>query len=227
MGPNGLTPALEADFRRYVAPAANQRYVGIAFPGTLMLDQQGRVTSRFFEDFYAERSTVQSVMLRLGKGGTAVQGTQISSDQLELKTYPSDAAVAPGNRVALVVEITPRPGMHVYAPGAEGYRAISLTLAAQPFVRALPVKFPQSEIYYFEPLKERVPVYRKPFRLLLEVIPEASRDAAAAFRGKDALTLTGTLEYQACDDKLCYKPVSTPLSWTVTLRPFVPGETSR
>lgn len=230
MGPDGLTTALEADFRRYTAGGVippSQRFVGIAFPGTLKLDPHGRVTSRFFEESYAERSTVESILLRLGADGTAVGGTQISTDHLQLKTYPSDATVVPGNRLALVLEITPRPGIHVYAPGAMGYRVISLTLAAQPFVRSLPVVFPPSETYHFKPLNERVPVYQKPFRLLLEVIPEVSRDAAAALRGKDALTLSGTLEYQACDDKLCYNPVSLPLSWTLALKPMVAGETGR
>ena len=34
------------------------------------------------------------------------------------------------------------------------------------------------------------------------------------------LTLRGTLDYQACDDSICYNPVSVPLSWTVTLTPL-------
>jgi hypothetical protein len=42
-----------------------------------------------------------------------------------------------------------------------------------------------------------------------------------AFRGKDAVTISGTLEYQACDDKICYNPALLPLSWTFTLRPLV------
>ena len=33
----------------------------------------------------------------------------------------------------------------------------------------------------------------------------------------DALTLSGTLDYQACDDLLCYPPVSVPLSFTLDL----------
>ena len=192
-----------------------------------MLDARGRVTSRFFEESYTERSTVESIKLRLGAKGNAVRGTQISTDHLQLKTYPSDATVALGNRIALVLEITPRPGIHVYAPGALGYQVISLTLAAQPFVRSLPVVFPPSETYYFKPLNERVPVYQKPFRLLLEVTPEVSREATAAFRGKDTLTLGATLNYQACDDKLCYNPASLPLSWTLALKPNVAGETGR
>ena len=44
-----------------------------------------------------------------------------------------------------------------------------------------------------------------------------------AFTGKNELVVSGTLEYQACDDKICYNPVSLPLSWKVGLTPNVPG----
>ena len=33
----------------------------------------------------------------------------------------------------------------------------------------------------------------------------------------DALTVSGTLDYQACDDRLCFTPVSVPLSFTLDL----------
>ena len=82
------------------------------------------------------------------------------------------------------------------------------------------MQFPESEIYHFVPLDEHVPVYQEPFRLLQEVVPEASREAIQSFEGQDTLTLTGSLEYQACDDTLCYNPTSIPLSWTVALRPY-------
>jgi len=54
-----------------------------------------------------------------------------------------------------------------------------------------------------------------------EVVLEANPQAQAAFRGKDSLTLTGTLEYQACDDSICYNPASIPLTWTLALRPLI------
>jgi hypothetical protein len=114
--------------------------------------------------------------------------------------------------------------MHVYAPGASGYRVITLTIEPQPFVRLLPMRYPPSEVYFFAPLKERVPVFQKPFTLVQEVIPEATREAQAALRGRSELTLEATLEYQACDDKICFNPVSLPLSWTVAVKPYVPGQ---
>jgi hypothetical protein len=194
--------------------------VGMAFPGTFVLDRQGRVTARFFEEVYNERNTVSSVMMRLN-GGAPVAGTRISTAHLDVTAYPSDSSIAPGNRFTLAFDIVPHRGMHVYAPGASGYRAIGFSAEQQPFVRLMPLDYPTSEIYFFTPLNERVPVFQKPFTLKQDVVVEASPQAQAALRGKDTLTVKGSLEYQACDDKIRYNPESIPLSWTLTLRPLV------
>jgi hypothetical protein len=68
-----------------------------------------------------------------------------------------------------------------------------------------------------------MPVYQKPFTLMMEAVPEATAEARKALAGRNELTFTGTLEYQACDDTICYNPVSLPLSWKVSLRESVPG----
>ena len=228
LGPNGDNPAVKALVQTYVTGAAPRAaQVGMAFPGTFILDRQGRVTSRFFEDYYVERNTVSSLMLKLGQGLPPVFATKASTAHLELTTYPSDPAVAPGNRFSVVADIQLLPRIHVYAPGAKDYRVVALNIAAQPFVRQLPTKYPASEIYFFKPLNERVPVFQKPFRLVQEVVLEGSAEAQAALRGKDSVTLTGTLDYQACDDQVCFNPVSLPLSWTVSLRALVREPTVR
>jgi len=222
LGPGGDHPAVLADVKQYVTVTqAREQFRGVPFPGTFIVDPQGSVTSRFFEDSYRERNTVSSIMLRLDAGRSSVQGTEISTNHIKIKTYPSDSVIALGQRFSLAIEIKPLPHMHVYAPGAKGYRVVNLQLESQPFVRLLPLQHPASEIYFFEPLNERVPVYQKPFTLLQEVVPEVTQEARDAFQGKDKLTLTGSLEYQACDDKICYNPVSLPLSWTVGIKPLV------
>ena len=215
-------PAVKAAVQKYVS-VGNPRaeMVGIAFPGTFILDRQGRVTSRYFEDFYIERNTISSIMLRLGDKAAPVAGTKISTGQLDVTTYPSESALAPGNRFSIAFDVAPHPGIHVYAPGAKNYRVIALNVATQPFVRLLPMKYPASQIYLFKPLNERVPVYQKSFTLVQEVILEGTPQAQASFHGKDSVTLSGTLEYQACDDKICYDPASIPISWTLSLRPLV------
>ena len=222
LGPDKDNPLVQAEVQKYVSvnrPRADM--VGMSFPGTFILDRQGRVTSRYFEDFYVERNTVSSIMMRLGGKAGDVRGTKVSTGQLDVTTYPSDSAIAPGNRLSIALDVTPHAGMHVYAPGAKNYRIIAVNITPQPFIRVLPIKYPTSEVYFFKPLNERVPVYQKPFTLVQEVIFEGSPQAQAAFRGKDSVTIGGTLEYQACDDKICYNPESVPLSWTLALHPLV------
>jgi peroxiredoxin len=222
IGPDKDDPEVKAAVQKYVSVVnPNPSMVGIAFPGTFILDRQGRVTSRYFEDFYIERNTISSIMMRLNNRVASVAGTKVATEQLEVTTYPSEPAVAPGNRFSIALDVQPHNGIHVYAPGAKSYRVIGLTIAPQPFVHALPMKYPASQVYFFKPLNERVPVYQKPFTLVQEVILEGTPQAQAAFRGKDSVTVSGTLEYQACDDKICYNPASVPLSWTLGLRPLV------
>ena len=45
-----------------------------------------------------------------------------------------------------------------------------------------------------------------------------SPEARAALKGVEAVTIAGTLEYQACDDRLCFTPRSIQVSYTVKLR---------
>jgi peroxiredoxin len=221
LGPNAKDLAVANDVKKYVSVVgANARMAGIPFPGTFVVGRNGRVTSRFFEESYIERNTSSSILMRVA-GTKAVTGTEVATEHLDVKTYPSESAVAVGNRFAIAFDITPKPRIHVYAPGAAGYRVVGVTITPQPFVHVLTLTYPKSEIYFFKPLNERVPVYEKPFTLVQELTLDGQPDAQAAFRGKDSLTLTGTLDYQACDDKVCFNPASLPLIWMLSLRPLI------
>lgn len=223
LGPNAEDPDVKADVLRYVAVfGASQVVVGTPFPGTFVVDREGRVTSRFFEEFYRERNTAANIMLKLGSPLSGIAGSSGETAHLEINASQSDPAIGVGSRFHLALDITPKPGMHVYAPGAgdSGYRVIGLALDAPSFLRVLPPEYPESEVYYFEPLDERVPVYQQPFRLVQEVVVEGDQESSAQIAEIDALTLTGRLDYQACDDRVCYDPASVPLSWTLTVSPL-------
>lgn len=225
LGSGGDDPSVVADVKKFVSVtgARNTAVVtkGTPFPGTFVVDHDGRVAARDFEEFYRERTTASTIMLRIGAGPPAVAARKIARDHLDVTTYPADAVVAPGARTALVVNVAPRPGIHLYAPSASGYRPVKLTIAADPLVRVLPIRYPPSQVYFFKPLNERVPVYQTPFTLLQEVVLDAMPEAEAAFRDKPELTLNGAFEYQACDDKTCFNPATVPLSWTLKVTPNI------
>ncbi len=220
VGPNQDDPDVIADVAKYVSVfGSSQAVVGTPFPGTFMLDAEGRVSSRFFEEFYRERNTTSNVMLKLGIGLSPIAAITGETAQLKFTAYPSNTTVFVGTRFSIAVDVEPGPDMHVYAPGAEtlGYRVIGLNLTPSSHLRFEPVEFPESEIYHFEPLDEYVPVYLRPFTLLQEVVVEASVAAESALEDIDTLTLTGSFDYQACDDEFCFNPVSVPLTFTLDL----------
>jgi hypothetical protein len=141
----------------------------------------------------------------------------VANLHMAVKASVSEAVVAPGSRVTLAFDITPGRRMHVYAPGAD-YQVIAVKLDPQPVLLPHETVYPASEIYFFEPLNEKVPVYQKPFRLTRDVTIAATREAQQALRGMKVLTLTGKLEYQACDDKVCFKPTAIPFKFEVKVK---------
>ena len=222
LGPKGSDPDVIARVKLYVsANGANERQRGIPFPGTFIVDPRGRVKARFFEDSYTVRNTVSNIRVRLNAVDSSVVVTRVQGAQLDVVTYPSDSAVAPGNRFAVVAQVTPHEGVHVYAPGAANYKVIDLKVLPAQYIRALAPSYPASQLYFFKPLNERVPTYQKPFTITQQIVLDGSAAARAALASQKAMTIGGALTYQACDDRLCYDPVTLPLSWSVNLRPIV------
>ncbi len=219
-----LDPVLEADIKKYVTVNQGIDYhVGTPYPGTFIVDRNGRVMSRFFEEFYRERNTIANIMLKRGTGLTPIAALEGSTAHLKFTAYPSNPYVMPGSRISLAVQVEPNETMHLYAPGADtmGYKVISLDLRPVPHVRFEPVVYPESEIYHFKPFDELVPVYQSQFTLLQEIVVEATPEAEEALSQLDALTVGGTFDYQACDDAFCFNPVSLPISFTLDLRGVV------
>jgi hypothetical protein len=117
-----------------------------------------------------------------------------------------------GETIKLFVDVTPDRKVHVYAPGAKDYIPIALTVTPRPGIKVGKLVYPKSQDWYFEPLKEHVPVFDVPFRL------EQPITLGAPFKAGDRVTVAGVLKYQACDDTVCFNPVSAPVSWSVAVK---------
>jgi hypothetical protein len=195
------------------------RAYGIPHPGTFILNPRGVVTARFFEDAYQERYTAATILATMGVSppGTPVTARTV---HLGLSATISDTVAAPGHRLSIVAEVTPRPTMHLYAPGKHDYQVVQLTIDSQPWLRAHDTVYPASEIYHFKPLDERVEVYSKPFRLQRDVTLLATPEMQKRLGSMPSASITGALEYQACNDTVCFNPTRVPFSFTVTLKPL-------
>jgi hypothetical protein len=135
--------------------------------------------------------------------------TTTETPHLVITTSVSPAA-ARGGKIALRVDVAPKPKMHVYSPGQEGYIAVTLTLDADPAIAAAKAQYPAGEKLLMPLLNETQLVYSKPFRITQDVTVKA--------RAAGAHTVKGTLRYQACDDKVCYLPKSVRLEWNTAIQ---------
>jgi DsbC/DsbD-like thiol-disulfide interchange protein len=121
---------------------------------------------------------------------------------------------APGARVSLALDVSPKRTMHVYAPGQKTYIPISLTLENDAAFKAGAARFPAPE-RVVDALDEPQLVYSKPIRIAQDITLSADR---ARLPGT-VMTVKGTLRYQACDDSICYAPINVPVAWTISLKP--------
>jgi len=123
---------------------------------------------------------------------------------------PAGVSGAAGTKLSLFVDVTPKPGMHVYAPGNADYIPITVKLNPAAEIKAGKVAYPKSEVMTLA--DEKVSVFQKPFRLTQDVTLEKSAKAGST------IAVAGTVQYQACDDRVCYPPESAPVTWAVTVK---------
>lgn len=135
-----------------------------------------------------------------------------STPHISVATSASATNAKPGSTLSLFVDVIPDPKIHIYAPGAKDYLPIEVTLTPRAGVTVAKLKYPKSQTLFFEPLNERVPVYQTPFRLVQNVT------LASSLKPGQTVTLTGLLKYQACDDFVCFTPVSAPIRWTLEVK---------
>src|SRR5712691_8139515 len=80
---------------------------------------------------------------------------------------PPEVSGKAGAKLSLFVDVAPKAGIHVYAPGSKDYIPITLKLTLPADMKAGKLTYPKSEMMSFA--GERVPVFQKPFRLTQEV----------------------------------------------------------
>jgi DsbC/DsbD-like thiol-disulfide interchange protein len=185
-----------------------------------VIDRSGIVVLRSFEEAYQERDTAASILAGLTASSPAPGAIDVQGKYLTARVSASDTVAAPGHRVILLLDVTPGKNIHVYAPGQAGYIPIALTLDPAVDFKTGASRYPAARDFLFAPLKETVKVFDKPFRLAQEItlaLTPALRQRATA---KETLTIKGTLDYQACDDKVCFRPDSASLVWNIVLTPI-------
>jgi len=194
---------------------------GFARPGYFFIDPNGIIREKFFEAKYRERLSGNSIISKLfPELGQEVTET-LEAPHLQLALEQSDPTGVPGTRISLFAEVRLPPDVHVYAPGTQGYKPIRLVIDPIQYLEFKPAVYPASKTLYLPAIKETVPVFDGTFRISQDVKVSSGSEFWGSL-GKDGrvFTITGKLEYQACDKTICYVPTSVPVKWQLQVFPL-------
>jgi hypothetical protein len=181
-------------------------------PGWYVLDARGVIVSKYFDDH--ARYTPASILVHQFGWTPPEPATEVTGKQLTAMAGASDATVAPGERVTLILDIDLNPNMHVYAPGVAGYIPIDWKMPESQTAAVQPAIFPRSQKLYLKAIGETVPAYRGHFRLTRDITIPPEDQLRPALDASGRFILPGSLRYQACDDRVCYIPQELHLAWT-------------
>ena len=197
------------------------QFKGMARPGYFFIDTKGVIREKFFDAKYRERLSGNSVIAKLfPELGEEVTST-VDAPHLKVALEQSDRVGVPGSRITVTAEVQLPPGVHVYAPGTAGYKPVSMVIDSTPELELKPPVYPRAEVLYMPAIQERVPVFQGTFRIRQEVKVSSTAEFSNSL-GTDGrtLTITGKLNYQACDSKVCFLPSSVPLQWQLQVLPL-------
>ena len=186
---------------------------GIPYPGTYIVDPQGKVVSKYFEEDFRERVSISDILA--GRFGERVDSANaaVEAKHVRLSTAASTPLAHPGHRILLTLELDLKPKMHVYAPGVTGYIPVDWKLEETGAAKVRPVQYPAAQKLHLKPIHETALVYRGHVRITREITFGAENTLKPLVSPSGEVVLKGSLRYQACDDRECYVPETLPVEW--------------
>ena len=176
--------------------------------GWIVLDAKSIIAAKYDPSY-----TLAAILVHQF-GWTPPDTQPVEGKQLTAMVGASNSTVAPGQRVALTLDIDLPPNMHVYAPGVEGYIPIDWKIEDADTAEVHAPLLPRAEKLYLKAIDETVPAYRNHFRLTRDITISPENKLKPAVDGSRRFAVDGSLRYQACDDRVCYIPQTLRLQWT-------------
>jgi thioredoxin:protein disulfide reductase len=124
---------------------------------------------------------------------------------VESEAHPGGQA-----RAALLVRLPEALHVQSNAPRDASLIPTVLTISPPDGVRVSELVFPKATDLEQAGQSQPLAVFEHEFAIGVQI------EVASATQ-PGAIDLPGELRYQACDDKLCYPPVTTPVRWTLTV----------
>jgi DsbC/DsbD-like thiol-disulfide interchange protein len=173
----------------------------VPYPGVFVLDEQGVVVEKRFQQGYRVRPSGAALADDLAPAP--------SETSRFLSVWTSDALYRPYQQLNLHIELNLPDGRHVYGrPIPEGYTPLEIEVEPLPGLVVGEPRLPTPRAFQIEGLDERFVVHDRRVRA---VVPFHAEEVEGPLR------LAVRVRYQACTNTLCHPPTEERLE--VTLEP--------
>ena len=181
------------------------RHWGVSYPGTVLLDEQGRVVQKRFQQSYRERETGVGILEQGFGADSSIHGPEAigQSEGVKVRAYLDSETYRFFQRLWLTVELSIDPGLHVYGrPIPDGYIPLAIAVAPLEGLVVGEPQWPAPHPYRVEGLDEELSIYDGNVAVSLPL---------TFTQEGDAQTLHVTVRYQACSDTDCFLPSTVKL----------------
>lgn len=139
---------------------------------------------------------------------------QLRAPRPVLTPSAEPATVRAGRTAKLVLTVALPDAIHVQSnkPRDAAFFPTALVLTPPAGVTVTGTVYPKAVDFVQEGQPAPLAVFEKTFTVTATV-------SVAGSVKPGPLVVPGRFDYQACDDKLCYRPVKTEVAWTLTVAP--------
>jgi thioredoxin:protein disulfide reductase len=133
-----------------------------------------------------------------------------SAPKATITSYTETAQVRPGSSTRVALSVSLPEGLHVQSDRPRDPSLIPTVLTVEPpaGVRVRQLIYPHPTDFAQQGQTQPLAVFERDFVLGAELEIEPGLPAGA-------LVIPARLRYQACDDKVCFRPIIAPITWTL------------
>lgn len=201
----GLLNEHVAEQHAFYGISVRDEHHGVPYPGTFVLDENGIVIARYFEQSYRVRPT--AALLRefaLGAPGDHPPATVRANADLAMQAWTDTPTYRPYQQQRLHVQLQLPSGMHVFAsPVPDGYAALQIAIEPLDGLTAGPMETSDPARPFRVPgvddelmIHDGSPLITAPLLFTKNLGPT---------------TLQVRVTYQSCTDSVCYPPRTAQL----------------
>jgi peroxiredoxin len=205
----GLLNRHVAEQQAYYGMQVAERHKGIPYPGILLLDEQGIVVERQFEQSYRVRPTPDLLVEDFARsaGVTPAVSAEAQTEGVRVTAWLGTDHYRPYQKLRIHVTLQMATGVHVYGqPVPEGFTPLDVEVAPIETMTVEPAELPPTHPWKMEGLDEEYHVYEGTVTATVPVHIDSLREQ---------VSLEVRVRYQACTDSVCYPPEEVTLELPV------------